>query len=236
MIYDTLAEYYDALVEDEQATQDWCSFVKRYIKKGSLLELACGSGDLAIALHTQGYAVTAMDQSEDMLAQAQKKDGQAGILWRQGDMRKLSTYGSYDGILCFCDSINYLLKKEEVQQVFAKVYAHLVPKGVFLFDVHSWDRLAEFQDEYCESGHIQDVDYQWSIQAEEDFIYQTFLFYDENKQTHMEQHIQRVFPPKQLLEMLETAGFHTTIFTDFVEEGIQPGEKYFFVCRKDESI
>lgn len=236
MMYGTLAEYYDALIEDLEATKAWCDFVKKNIKQGSLLELACGSGDLALSLQKEGYTLTAMDISEEMLKQAKQKEGWDDVVWKQGDMRDLSMFATYDGILCFCDSLNYLLKEEELIHVFEEVYAHLQAKGVFLFDVHSMERLEEFDEEYCESGHIEDVDYQWSIQSEDDVLYQTFLFYDDEKRTHMEQHIQRVYPPEQLQRMLQAIGFHTTIYTDFINEGIQSGEKYFFVCRKDGTI
>lgn len=233
MIYQTLAEYYDALVQDEEAYSLWRSFVQRHITKGSILELACGSGNLAISLAHEGYAIDAMDISEEMLAQAKAKDTQALVNWSKGDMRNLSNYASFDGIVCFCDSLNYLLKKEDLQQVFQEVYAHLKAKGVFLFDVHAYDRLSEFAEEYCESGHIKDVDYQWTILAEEEYIYQTFLFYDDQQRPHMEQHIQRVYPPLELKAMLEEQHFQVTMYMDFDCEGIQTGEKYFFVCRKE---
>ncbi len=39
MIYKTLASYYDALVTDEEATQDWVDYTRKYVQKGKILEI-----------------------------------------------------------------------------------------------------------------------------------------------------------------------------------------------------
>ena len=43
MMYELLAHVYDALVKDDEATQEWVSLIKKHIKGKELLELACGS-------------------------------------------------------------------------------------------------------------------------------------------------------------------------------------------------
>lgn len=67
-------------------------------------------------------------------------------------MCDLHTDKSYDGILCLCDSFNYLLKDEQVRALFQGAYRHLRDNGVFLVDMHSMDRLEEFAEEYNEAG------------------------------------------------------------------------------------
>ncbi len=42
MIYKTLAGYYDFLASDQEATQDWVDYTRRYVRKGKILDLACG--------------------------------------------------------------------------------------------------------------------------------------------------------------------------------------------------
>ena len=235
MMYQQLAGYYDALVKDDQATQDWCEFVKAHLPLGSILEAACGSGEITMALAQAGYEVTAGDISEAMMAQAQAKKGSENITWKPFDMRDLSQFSTFDGILCFCDSINYLLKKVDVAQFFQQAYLHLHPSGTLLFDMHSLDRLTEFDEEYCEDGMLENTPYEWSITREDDYIYQNFAFYDRDARVHLEQHIQRVYDPMWVKQTLEQIGFQVHIFTDFTLPGIQPGEKYFYVCKKEKS-
>ena len=54
MMYEKLAEFYDALVKDEEATKAWVDLIESYLPKGKIMELACGSGEITIALAKDG--------------------------------------------------------------------------------------------------------------------------------------------------------------------------------------
>ena len=109
---------YDALVKDDEATACWVELIKAHIRGTELLELACGSGEITIALAQEGYHVDASDLSAAMIEEAKKKDGSEQVSWSVMDMCDLHTDKSYDGILCLCDSFNYLLKDEQVRALF----------------------------------------------------------------------------------------------------------------------
>ncbi len=142
--------------------------------------------------------------------------------------------GIYDGICCLCDSFNYILTPEDVKGFFQEVFHHIKPGGWFCFDTHSLDRLDEFGNEWNETGQFEDgLSYQWSIMAEQDWIYQDFAFYfdDGVKQEH---HMQRVYDPEWLIQELQVYASEIKICTDFDQEGICEGEKIFFQVRKKE--
>ena len=143
MIYDVLASYYDALVKDDEATAAWVALIQRHMQGNEIMEVACGSGEITIALAQKGYHMHASDISPAMIRAAKAKPGAAMVDWRVMDMRQLQG-GAYDGILCLCDSFNYLLEEAEVSSFFRSVYAHLREHGVFIVDMHSQDRLKEF--------------------------------------------------------------------------------------------
>lgn len=232
MMYQKLASFYDALVQDEEATKAWVDLIEKWIPKGNILELACGSGEITIALAKDGYQLKASDLSADMIQQAKKKAGSDLVAWNVMDMCDFQDKDCYDGILCLCDSFNYVLKEEQVLTMFQSVYAHLLEDGVFLMDMHSLDRLTEFEEEYNETGHIDGNEYQWTIQSDQDRIYQNFAFYDEDGRSVLEQHVQRVYDPLWIKEQLENVGFHVIIYTDFTQVGICEGEKQFYICKK----
>ncbi|MBS5042266.1 MAG: class I SAM-dependent methyltransferase [Clostridium sp.] len=232
MMYELLAHVYDALVKDDEATQEWVSLIKKHIKGKELLELACGSGEITIALAQEGYQVTASDLSADMIAEARKKSGSELVEWSVMDMCELHMEKQFDGILCLCDSFNYILKETQVRALFQGAYAHLKPQGVFLVDMHSLDRLAEFEEEYNEAGQVKELDYQWTITSEEDRIYQNFAFYDAEGRITLEQHEQRVYAPDWILAELEKRGFQVEVYTDFTKPAICEGEKQFYICKK----
>ena len=232
MIYDTLATYYDALVKDDEATKDWLKWIYSEDLGKKVLELACGSGEITNQLAKDGYQVTALDLSEEMVERAKEKDHSHLIQFYVQNMLDLSNLEKYDVITCLCDSFNYILEKKDVVSFFEQVQAHLEKDGLFFFDMHSLDRLEEFAEEFNETGEFEDgCQCQWSIMAEDDLIYQDFAFYQGN-QTIQEHHIQRVYDPEWIQSQLEKYFIIEKITTDFDQEGICEGEKYFYICRK----
>ena len=233
MIYSTLATYYDDLVKDEQATQAWVTWIERHKSACSMLECACGSGEITHALALKGYTMQALDLSQQMIDQAKAKD--PTIPYYCQDMKVLSALGSFEAIACLCDSFNYLLDPEDVITFFQQVHDHLHPHGTFFFDTHALDRLAEFRQEWNETGEFCDgTKYQWSIESEDDWIYQDFAFYTKAGLIQ-EHHLQRVYDPQWLKTQLEPYFEIESIDTDFTHPGICPGEKYFYVCTRKET-
>lgn len=232
MIYKTLANYYDALVKDEQATKQWVNWIESFSTPSKCLELACGSGEVTELLASHHYDMSALDLSEEMVERAKEKNVEKNIQFYCQDMRDLNNFSCFKIILCLCDSFNYLLSKEDVKQFFKSVYDHLEEDGLFFFDSHAWDRLEEFQEEFNETGQFEDgCQYQWSIMSEDDYVYQDFAFYF-GGQVIQEHHIQRVYDNDWLVENLNVYFEIENVCTDFDQEGICPGEKYFYVCRK----
>lgn len=233
-MYSILARYYDALVKDDQAADAWAAWIESFQPGKSFLELACGSGEITERL-AASHQVSALDLSAQMVEEAAAKEQAAGIDFAVRDMRDLSGYGQFDAIGCFCDSFNYLIEPSDVHLFFDQVSAHLRPGGLFFFDTHSLDRLEEFAEEYEEAGEFEDgTQVQWVISAEEDMIYQDFAFYLPDGRLIQEHHMQRVYDPQFLRQALEKHFDILSVRTDFDLEGIQEGEKYFYVCRRKE--
>ncbi len=230
MIYNTLAQYYDALVKDDQATKEWLEFTMKHSSGNEILELACGSGEISNALYHQGVSIVATDFSKEMGQQLQKK--YPSVPFEEMDMRKIETTKSWDAILCYCDSINYLRTTQELLAVFEGVKKALKPGGVFLFDVHSSDRLEEFEEMYIEEGIVLDVPYQWTIQCENRKLNHHFAFYTEEAVLE-ESHCQTIFSIEEINHCLEQVGLSYEIMTDFNKMGVQKGEKYFYIARRD---
>lgn len=236
MIYSTLAPYYDQLVKDDEATAAWVRFTKRHLSGSRILELACGSGEITIALAQQGYQITGTDLSEAMIEAAKQKTGASAVAWRVLDMLNLDEHDAYDAVICYCDSLNYLADLNQLRSVLQAAYDALHQKGTLLFDIHSLDRLQEFAEEYIEEGYLDDTAYQWTIRTEDDWLLHCFIFYDRQGRMEQEQHQQRVFDPFVVADLLKTIGFRVHMYTDFDQDGICPGEKIFFVAVKEETV
>ncbi len=81
-----------------------------HIKKAdSILELACGTGRLAIPLAQEGYRITGVDLHEGMLQKAQEKATQASveIPFHQQDCTKLALDQTYDVLFMVGNSFQH---------------------------------------------------------------------------------------------------------------------------------
>jgi SAM-dependent methyltransferase len=226
----SLAEVFDALVEDESVSKRYADLVRRYVKQGALLDLACGTGTISQQLKTE-FDITGLDLDEAMLVQFQKRN--PGLKTILGSMTDLNQLGSYDAILLFGDSLNYLLTLEEVKKTLSEAISHLSEKGVFLFDMHTPDRYDEFKDEYCEEGLVLNHPFQWTIQSlPEMLINHHFAFYDEAGHAQTISFDQKVYPLEDITSILDELHVIYDLYSDF-KPGIHPEtEKTLIAVRR----
>jgi SAM-dependent methyltransferase len=104
------------------------------------LDLACGTGTLALTLAGAGWQVVGVDQSEEMLACARAKVANADLAARlafvRGDLRD-PWHEMFDLVTCTYDSLNYLLSEADLAACFAGVAGALVPSGLFFADMNT---------------------------------------------------------------------------------------------------
>lgn len=140
---ETFARYYDALTADVDYRGHGVylkSLAEQYGGRFRLvLDLACGTGSLAVELARLGAEVIGVDGSQEMLAQAMNKSfGLAPpILYLCQDMEELDLYGTVDTTLCTLDSLNHLPGKEALRRTLHRVWLFTEPGGLFLFDMNT---------------------------------------------------------------------------------------------------
>ncbi|RRJ34085.1 class I SAM-dependent methyltransferase [Halocatena pleomorpha] len=111
-----------------------------------LLDIACGDGEFVAFAAKQGYTVTGVDKSSEMLRLAEErftKEAVDSTLY-QYDMRELPFSKEFDIITCWYNSVNYLCKLKDLRTAFETVYRSLRPEGIFVFDFVNRKRLREF--------------------------------------------------------------------------------------------
>jgi SAM-dependent methyltransferase len=100
-----------------------------------ILDLACGTGTLAVELARKGHRVWGIDRSKRMIERARDKAvGLSNVTFSIQDMTTLSLDGPFDLACCTFDSVNYLLTVEQVSALMEGVYSVLGQAGSFLFD------------------------------------------------------------------------------------------------------
>ena len=102
-----------------------------------ILELACGTGRITIALAQAGFEVSGIDIADGMLDEARRKADQAGvaIAWRKADMRDFSLDQQFSLIILPANTLCHLLSIADFEACMASVRRHLAPDGRFVVDV-----------------------------------------------------------------------------------------------------
>lgn len=98
-----------------------------------ILDLCCGSGQMARALTARGFRVTGLDASAPMLRLARKNAPGAEFI--RADMRRFRLPPQFAGALCAFNSLAHLAGEGELKAVFQNVRAALLPGAPFLFDI-----------------------------------------------------------------------------------------------------
>jgi len=136
--YSKLSEFYDLGWGDfAESSQTFIetTLAREGIQSGRILELACGTGILAMHLARLGHVVVGLDRSPEMIAIANSKaQYMKGIEFAIADMRDPNLDQEFDAALCMFDSLNYLTMLEDVAETLASVSKTLRKKGLFIFD------------------------------------------------------------------------------------------------------
>ncbi|GGK12323.1 methyltransferase [Caldalkalibacillus thermarum] len=121
---------------DEAAEQEVAQIVNVLgMKKGSaVLDLCCGHGRHSRALARRGFQVTGLDLSQVLLAEAEKRNGEFGIRYVQGDVRHIPFTDEFDYVLNLFTSFGYFETRKENLSVFRGISSALKTNGQFLID------------------------------------------------------------------------------------------------------
>ena len=98
------------------------------------LELAIGTGRIALPLMAKGVAVTGIDVSSEMVAKLKAKAGGEAIEVVMGDMAKVDVDDTFPLIYLAFNTIFALLTQETQVECFRNVSSHLEPGGQFVID------------------------------------------------------------------------------------------------------
>ena len=105
---------------------------------GGALELAIGTGRIAVPLAARGVRVAGIDLSPDMVAELRKKTDAIPVAI--GDMTTARADGVFSLVYIVFNSINNVTTQDGQVAVFANAAAHLAPGGSFVVEVGTRNR------------------------------------------------------------------------------------------------
>jgi SAM-dependent methyltransferase len=129
------AQTYDASVPDWPGEIDFYRELASTAKSAgqAVLELACGTGRVAIRLAQTGVQVVGLDLCAQMLAVAREKSsGTSGIRWVEGDMRSFDLGETFGLVIIPGHAFQNLVTPEDQIHCLQSIRRHLTPEGVLV--------------------------------------------------------------------------------------------------------
>ena len=230
---------YDTFM-DNIPYEEWEKYLKSLlyeygVREGLVLELGCGTGNMTEILAQSGYDMIGVDNAEEMLEIAIEKRMKSGldILYLQQDMREFELYGTVKAIVSVCDSVNYILEEEELEEVFRLVNNYLDPGGVFIFDFNTVYKYREILGEEC--SFIWDNYYYEEERINE---YELSLFIREGDselyRKYQETHFQKAYDLETMKRLITQSGLeYITAYDAFTKEApTRVSERIYVIARE----
>ena len=264
--YTDFASVYDTFM-DETPYEEWAEFIHELIKeygisevfgrdlqgencsdkqkvlaseRNLVLDLGCGTGTLTELLYRRGYDMIGVDYSQDMLNIAMEKKAESGsdILYLCQDMRELDLYSTVGTVISACDSVNYLLEAEEVEETFRRVNNYLYPGGIFIFDFNTVYKYEQIIGDTTIAENRENCSFIWeNYYHEEERIneYDLTIFVQEEEELFRrfsETHYQRGYTLDEMKALVEKAGlrFLKAIDADTHEEPDEFSERIYIIA------
>lgn len=246
-MYGEFAKVYDELMS-EIDYKEWADYIFRNtlnskIDVKTVLEFGCGTGNITCELAKKGYAITAVDLSEEMLTVADEKACEAGISnirFFMGDMSNFQIGETFDTVISCCDSVNYLPSIEAVQNFILCSFDALKPGGQLLFDMNT---VTKYKEIIKNNTFVYDMDNVFCVwENEPDFdagkMHFDLVFFvqeeDGRYTRYEEEQNQYIYKVEDVYNSLKTAGFtnlRVQTFGTFMPGGNE-SERVQFIAEK----
>jgi SAM-dependent methyltransferase len=149
------AEVYDVVAQqgDEDAA---VAFLEPLAGSGPTLELAIGTGRIALPLAARGIRVDGIDISPHMVARLRAKPGGDRMSVTMGDFADVAVSGTYRLIFIVFNSLFNLLTQDDQVRCFENVAAHLTGDGSFVVEALTPSFLHRLRnDQYVDAEAIE---------------------------------------------------------------------------------
>ena len=120
---------------DPQLLARTADFLAEQAGAGRALELAIGTGRVAVPLAQRGVGVAGIELSPYMLARLREKPGATGIEVVEGDMTRARVAGEFALVYLVYNTITNLTSQDEQVACFENAARHLAPGGRFVVEV-----------------------------------------------------------------------------------------------------
>ena len=137
------AKSYDDFIKRDSLLPDGLLGLIKSTKAENILEFGCGTGSVAVGLSLEGYRVTAVDLSADMLEKARSKSRKynSRTEFITGDIAGINLSRQYDLLLCLGNTLPLIHKLPDARRLITNFARHLKPGGTLIIQQLNYDRI-----------------------------------------------------------------------------------------------
>ena len=146
--HDNLEEFADAVNYDREDTSDTgVAFYSALAQEtgGPILELACGTGRVALPIAQLGFSVTGLDIVQGMLEQARCKSNGYPVQWVEGDARNFHLDAQFRLIFLTGNAFQAFITNADQSALLHRVSSHLHDEGLFAFETRNPQLNSDFK-------------------------------------------------------------------------------------------
>ncbi len=237
--YAYLAKWFEYLNDDcgyEQWSQYLIDKLSRY-PLASGLDVGCGGGWFTRAFQKQGYAMTGMDISAEMLDFAQETALSRGVRseYILGDIAKTKLPSRFDFVTAINDCINYI-PKIKLDAAFKNVRGGLRKGGIFLFDISSARKFKEKIANTVSADDRDEITYLSFNREEEDGVTMDVTLFVRREDGAFERmdetHRQYSYTEEEIVAALVRNGFEVLEIEGHLGEDKERSDRIVFLARK----
>jgi SAM-dependent methyltransferase len=178
--YANLAKWFEYL-NDDCDYENWSQYLILKLKNFPIsvgLDIGCGGGWFTRAFQKQGYQMTGLDISAEMLDYAQQTALKEGVRseYILGDIAKIKLPKRFDFAMAINDCFNYV-PKNKFKSAIKNIGAALKKDGVLLFDVSSERKIREKVADTVSVDDREDVTYFSFNSISNMHSFRSFYFY-----------------------------------------------------------
>ena len=139
----SFATSYDRFVKRASLLPEGLLWLLKELGAREILEFGCGTGNVAVGLAIEGYCVTGVDYSKDMLDAARRKavKHKVEIDYYLDDISRVNIARKFDLILCLGNIIPQFTSVSSLRRVLENATKHLKPGGHMLIQQLNYERI-----------------------------------------------------------------------------------------------
>ncbi|MFQ3610652.1 MAG: methyltransferase domain-containing protein [Fimbriimonadales bacterium] len=242
--FEQVAPYYDLLMHEIPYLW-WLHYIEVLLEHHErtevqrVLDLCCGTGNLTELLVLSGFEAVGVDLSEPMIQRARQKaqEHDLPITYYVQDASELDLPETFDGVVSLFDSLNNIIQPERFAECLRRVYRHLRPQGIFIFDLNTEYAFKEKMFDQSNRRSRAPLRYHWRSEYDPSTrlctVRMEFWVREEGQERYFQEiHCQRAYSNREVETMLVAAGFSEVYVYDAytLDPPTNRSDRVFFVA------